>query len=90
MTPCYEKIPRVISAEVCGTYSVRLEFDDGVVKQVNLRRFLWGEVFEPLLEPAYFARVAVDSELGTIVWPNETDFAPETLYELPDEREHAA
>jgi hypothetical protein len=40
MAPRYEKIPRVVSAEVCGTYSVRLEFDDGVVKQVNLRRFL--------------------------------------------------
>ena len=90
MTPRYEKIPRVVTAEVCGTYSVRLEFDDGIVKQVNLRRFLWGEVFEPLLDPTYFARVAVDSELGTIVWPNEADFAPETLYELPDEREHAA
>lgn len=47
-------------------------------------------MFEPLLDPAYFARVAVDSELGTIVWPNEADFAPETLYELPDERGHAA
>jgi len=90
MSSRYEKIPRVISARVCGTYSVRLEFDDGVVKQVNLRGFLWGEVFEPLLDPTYFARVAIDPELGTIVWPNEADFAPETLYELPDEREHAA
>lgn len=86
----YEKIPRVVSAKACGPHSVLLEFDDGVVKQVNLRRFLWGEVFAPLLDPAYFARVAVDPELGTIVWPNEADFAPETLYELPDEREHAA
>ena len=90
MTHRYDVIPREISAVVCGTYSLRLEFDDGVVKQVNLRRFLWGEVFEPLFDPAYFARVTVDHELGTIVWPNEADFAPETLYELPDEREHAA
>jgi len=90
MPPRYDKIPRVVTVEVCGTYSVRLEFDDGVVKQVNLRQFLWGEAFEPLLDAAYFARVSVDPELGTIVWPNEADFAPETLYELPDEREHAA
>lgn len=86
----YDRIPRVIAAHVCGTYSLLLEFDDGITKQVNLRRFLWGEVFEPLLDPATFAKVRVDPELGTIVWPNEADIAPETLYELPDEREHAA
>ena len=90
MSRRYDKIPRVVSAVVCGKYSLRIGFDDGVEKQVNLRRFLWGDVFEPLLDPAYFARVTVDPELGTIVWPNEADFAPETLYELPDEREHAA
>jgi hypothetical protein len=86
----YEKITSVVSVEVCGTYSVRLEFDDGIVKQVNLKPFLRGEVFQPLLDPAYFARVSVDPVGGTIVWPNEADIAPETLYELPDEREHAA
>jgi hypothetical protein len=80
----------VVTVEVCGTYSLRLEFDDGIVKQVNLRRFLRGEVFEPLLDPACFARVSLEPVFGTIVWPNEADIAPETLYELPDEREHAA
>ena len=59
-------------------------------KRVNLRRFLRGPVFEPVLDPAYFARVFVDHQLGTIVWPNGADFAPETLHELPDERGDAA
>jgi hypothetical protein len=27
-------------------------------------------VFEPLLDPEYFARVTVDSEAGTIAWPD--------------------
>jgi hypothetical protein len=86
----YEQIPTVVSVAVCGTYSVRLELDDGIVKQVNLKRFLRGEVFLPLLDPAHFAKVSVDPVFGTIVWPNEADIAPETLYELPDEREDAA
>lgn len=31
-------------------------------------------------DPAYFARVEVDEELGTIALPNGADIAPETLY----------
>ena len=85
-----DRIPHVVKAKVCGPHSLRLTFDDGVEKRVNLRRFLRGPVFRPLLDPAYFARVFVDPELGTIVWPNEADFCPEKLYSLPDEREHAA
>jgi hypothetical protein len=57
---------------------------------VNLRGFLKGPAFEPLLDPAEFARVFVDQEAWTIAWPNDADFAPETLYELPDERGDAA
>ena len=85
-----DRIPHVVSAEICGPHSLRLVFDDGVQKQVNLRPYLRGPVFKPLLDPTYFARVFVDRQLGTIVWPNEADFAPETLYELPDERGDAA
>ncbi|MGH3304769.1 MAG: DUF2442 domain-containing protein [Streptosporangiaceae bacterium] len=36
---------------------------------------------EPLNDPDYFARVAVDTEAGTIVWPNGIDLAPEPLYD---------
>ena len=75
-----DRIPRVVAARVCGPYSVFLVFDDGVSKQVNLRSVLWGPVFEPLLDPAEFAKLTVDHGAGTIVWPNEADIAPETLY----------
>ncbi len=89
-TPPEDRMPTVVSAKVCGPYSVFLVFDDGVSKQVNLRRFLRGPVFKPMHDPAEFAKLRVDHEAGTIVWPNEADFAPETLYELPDERDDAA
>lgn len=36
-------------------------------------------VFEPLRDPVYFARVAVNDELGTIVWPNGADMCPDVL-----------
>ena len=37
-------------------------------------------MFEPLRDPAYFASVTVDSDAGTIAWPNGLDMAPEPLY----------
>lgn len=85
-----DRIPRVVAADVCGAHSLRLTFDDGLVKQVNLRRFLWGPMFVHLLDPAEFATVVVDQDAGTIVWPNEADFCPEMLHSLPDERDDAA
>jgi hypothetical protein len=37
-------------------------------------------VFEPLKDPAYFAQVRVDPELGSVVWPNGADLDPDVLY----------
>ncbi len=73
-------IPRVTSVEVIGEYSVRLAFDDGLVREVDLARELWGPVFLPLRDPEYFAQVRVDHGIGTICWPNGADLAPEFLH----------
>lgn len=75
-------ILRIVEAEVCGPHCLRLAFNDGTGKAVDVRPLLEGPVFEPLREPAYFARVALDPLCGTVVWPNGADFAPEALYEL--------
>lgn len=37
-------------------------------------------MFAPLEDIAFFQRVQVDPEAGTIVWPNEVDFCPDVLY----------
>ncbi len=80
-------ILRIFEAEVCGPHLLRLTFSDGTRKRVNLLPLLDGPIFEPLRDPAYFARVVVDPVAGTVVWPNEADFAPEALYELEAEEE---
>jgi hypothetical protein len=66
--------------EVLAPYWLRLAFDNGVVKEVDLSAELYGEVFDPLQDGAFFAQVALNPETGTIEWPNGADFAPEFLY----------
>ncbi len=72
----------VIGVSVLSDYRVRLRFDDGQERDVDLRPFLSGPVFEPLIrDRALFERVRVDPELGTIAWPNGADIDPDVLHE---------
>ena len=79
------KLIRVVAAEVVRPYVLTVTFNDGVRREVDLEAELWGEVFEPLRDPDFFARATVDPVIGTVVWPNEADFSPEFLY-YGDER----
>lgn len=72
------KIPRVTDVEVVASHGLRLTFDDGVVRDVDLSSELWGPMFEPLRDPAYFAQVVVDH--GTVLWPNGVDLDPLVLH----------
>jgi hypothetical protein len=76
-------ILHVVEATVCGTHRLKVLFNNGVQKTVDLTPLLTGPVFRPVKDPEYFARVVVDAEAGTIVWPNGADLAPEALYDLP-------
>jgi hypothetical protein len=58
-----------------------VRFEDGLEGEVDLADSLRGPVFEPLKDLSFFALVRVDHELGTVVWPNGADIAPETLYD---------
>ena len=75
----------VTNVKVVGPYSLRLSFNDGTTKRVNLRHELYGEVFEPLRDPEEFAKARLEG--WTVAWPNGADFAPEFLYELEPEGE---
>jgi hypothetical protein len=74
-------IPLLIEATPSDDYSVHVRFEDGLIADVDLSYLLDnGGVFDPLRDVEYFRRLRADSEAGTIVWPNEADIAPETLY----------
>lgn len=62
-------------------YRVRVVFEDGTDGEVDLGYLTErGGVFAPLRDAVFFARLRADRECGTIVWPNDADIAPETLY----------
>jgi hypothetical protein len=65
-------------------YQLELTFADGVTGRIDLAPWIIskGGVFAPLEDKAFFARVSVNPEIGTIVWPNDVDFDPEVLYSL--------
>lgn len=76
-------MPRVSSVTSLGDYRLHLEFDDGVGGDIDLGGEVsaWAGVLSPLRDRAFFAQVALDDELGTIIWPNGVDLAPEALYD---------
>jgi len=78
-------IIHITKVKVVGSHSLDLTFDNGVRKRVNLRKELYGPIFEPLRDPSYFAKAFVDSDSRTLSWPNGADFAPDFLYQLEAE-----
>ncbi len=74
------ELAHVTAVEVVGDHRLLLTFEDGAKGEVDLSGLQWRGVFEPLADPHYSRQVALDQELGTIVWPNGAEIAPETLH----------
>jgi hypothetical protein len=71
----------IIEAKVREGYTVFLRFEDGVEGVVDLSRLISFEgAFSPLRDSREFARLKVNSDLGTICWPNGADLDPDVLY----------
>ena len=66
-------------AEYLGDYRLRLWFNNGKVKDVDLSDSLKGKIFIPLQDKEFFKRFSI--RFNTIEWENGADFAPEYLYE---------
>jgi Protein of unknown function (DUF2442) len=69
---------RIINVEYIEGYRLNLEFSNEEWRTVDLTEYLHGEVFEPWKDLVFFKQVRVD--FGTLIWPNDADIAPETLY----------
>ena len=77
-------IYRIVAVNIVSDYSLRIQFDDGMERIINFRPVLAGELFGPLRDLELFARVTIDREAHTLVWPNGADFDPATLHDWPE------
>jgi Protein of unknown function (DUF2442) len=73
--------PDIIEAAVIRHGVLRIHFADGLSGEVEVLDGMRGQVFEQARTPQGFAKVSVDPETGTVVWPGGADLAPDTLYE---------
>ena len=68
----------VIHVKPLPNYELLLEFENGEHKIFDVKPLLDKGVFVALKEESVFQSVGLEN--GTVVWPNEIDIAPETLY----------
>jgi hypothetical protein len=70
---------RVKFVEPLEKFRVRITFQNDVQKEIDLERYLRGEIFEPIRkDPQMFHSVKVIG--GTIGWDNGADIDPDVLY----------
>ena len=73
------RLVRVRDVEPLGAFKVRIEFEDGTIKEIDLEPYLRGPIFEPVRKDSKVFR-SVRVEGGTIAWDNGADIDPDVLY----------
>ena len=71
--------PRVVHVVANDDFTLTLTFANGEIGRFDVTPYLDKGIFQELGDLNYFkqARVA----FGTVQWPHEQDFCPDTLYE---------
>ena len=81
--PDPHELKDIVDVQVMGGYQLHLCFEDGLEGIINVGSLVdFTGVFAPLRADDYFRKVRVNSELGSICWPNGADLDPDVLYSL--------
>ena len=71
----------VVAAQPTGEHRLYLTFDDGASGEIDVAEIVeFVGLFAELRDPQKFSQVRVDSDLGTVCWPNGADLDPQVLY----------
>ena len=68
----------VVKFDYLDGYKLLLTFENGEIKEFDCGPLMDEKPFQVLKDMNYFKKAKID--YGTLVWPNEIDIAPETLY----------
>ena len=71
---------KIIDFEIVGDYVIRVVFDDKTEQTIDFEPVLHGYYLGPLRDLNLFNQVRLDPDFHTLVWPNDADFDPATLY----------
>lgn len=71
---------RIIDVDYIKDYTLRLTFNNGETRIVDLKPYLTGDVFGELMDKSKFIQYGLAPV--TIEWANGADLAPEFLYEI--------
>jgi hypothetical protein len=64
-------IHRVTGFGIVGPYTLKIAFADGTEQRIDFKPVLQGSLYGPLQDLATFNTVRLDTEVGTLVWPND-------------------
>ena len=70
--------PRVRKVTPMHGYKLRIEFSNAEERLFDAEPLLAYPAFQPLRDEAFFRLVR--AEYGTICWPGDIDYCPDTLY----------
>jgi hypothetical protein len=71
---------KITNVEPLPDMHVRLTFDDGVVKIIDVGKIVRNSVFEETFKnPGFFKAVKIEEDGRGIVWPNDFDLCPDSL-----------
>jgi hypothetical protein len=70
-------IPDVTHFEILPNYKIRVTLSNGKRGIFDVEPYLDRGIFKELRDYNYFRRARI--EFGTLTWPNEQDFSPETI-----------
>lgn len=72
-------MPKLTTARPLPNYHLWLQYEDGVVGEVDLSDLAGRGVFRAWAEPGFFETVTID-EHGAVVWGEALDLCPDSLY----------
>lgn len=70
--------PKVEKIKPIKPSFLEFQFSNGEIKIFDVSNYWNSHFFSQLQQWNYFIRVQIKN--GTVTWPNEQDFAPETIY----------